>query len=158
MKNKKLTIFGVCLAAVLAVGATVYAVTNYGSESDPLITKSYLDSVVQPALEESMRAELDKALGDARSGSGEFSLLTLRSGQRVICGIGTEVLPRIGSVTAYAYDSADVAVVDTTSATAVRTGAPLTANHLYMVTIRGNGFTADQNNTKVLISGEYTVE
>lgn len=157
MSKTKLRVLVIGLVILLAAGVTVYAATNYGSESDPLITKSYLDGVVQPELERALQTELNDALAEVQSGSGEFTLLTLNNGQRVTCAIGTEVLPRIGAAAAYAYDSADVALVDTTSAAAVKGGAALTANHLYMVTIAGNGFTATQNNTKVLISGEYTV-
>ena len=146
------------LVILLAAGITAYAVTNYGSEDDPLITKSYLDSVVQPELERMLQAELEDALEDVQSGSGEFTLLTLNNGQQVTGAVGTELVLRVGSAGAYAYDSADTALIDTTSAAALMNGAALAANHLYMVTIAGNGFTAAQNNTKVLISGDYTIK
>ena len=41
---------------------------------------------------------------------------------------------------------------------AVTGGTALAENHLYMVTIDGNGFTAAGDNTRVLISGAYTVQ
>ena len=148
---------GIALAILLAVGITVYAAANYGSQEDPLITKSYLDSVVQPALEQELEARLTAALGEAEYDSGAFVLLTLQNGQQVTGEVGTELLPRFGSAAAYAYDSGDVALVDTTAAAAVMNGDTLAANHLYMVTIRGNGFVATADNTKILISGEYTV-
>ena len=157
-KNARLWAFIIGLAILLAVGITVYAAANYGSREDPLITKSYLDSVVQPELEAELQTRLEAALAQTGTdGGGDFTVLTLQNGQRITAGVGTEVLPRFGSVLAYAYDSADVAVVDTTAAVSVMNGAALSANHLYMVTIRGNGFTAASDNTKVLISGEYTV-
>ena len=146
------------LVLLLAAGVTAYAVTTaYGSREDPLITKSYLDEVVRPELEKTVQAELEKALNEVKAGSGEFTLLTLKSGQTVTCAVGTELLPRFGEVRAYAYDSADVALVDTTNAATVKSGAALSANHLYMVTILGNGFTAAADNTKVLICGTYTI-
>ena len=146
------------LIVLLALGIAAYAATNYGSEDDPLITKSYLDSVVQPELEKRLQTELDEALAEVQSGSGEFTLVTLSSGQKVTGSVGTELLLRFGAADAYAYDSADVALVDTTAGASVKSGTALTANHLYMVTIAGNGFTAGQNNTKVLISGDYTIK
>lgn len=147
------------LALILAAGITAYAVTaSYGSRDDPLITKSYLDEVVRPELEKAMEDELEKALDEVKSAGGEFTLLTLKNGQTVKCAVGTELLPRFGSAKAYAYDSADVALVDTTAASAVMNGTALSANHLYMVTILGNGFTAAADNTKILVSGTYTVE
>ena len=156
-KSARLRAVLIALAILLAVGVTVYAAANYGSREDPLITKSYLDSVVQPELEKELETRLEAALGEVGSDGGDFVLLTLQNGQRVTGEVGTELLPRFGSVRAYAYDSADVALVDTTAAAAVMNGTALSANHLYMVTIQGNGFTAAADNTKVLISGEYTV-
>lgn len=159
MTKRQLAALIIGLALVLAAGITAYAVTaGYGSRDDPLITKSYLDEVVRPELEKAMEDELEKALEEVKSAGGEFTLLTLKSGQTVKCAVGTEILPRFGSAKAYAYDSADVALVDTTSAAALMNGTALSANHLYMVTILGNGFTATADNTKILVSGTYTVE
>ena len=157
IKSARLRAVLIGLAILLAVGVTVYAAANYGSQEDPLITKSYLDSVVQPALAQELEARLAAALDEVEAVDGDFVLVTLQNGQRVTGEVGTELLPRFGSARAYAYDSADVALVDTTSAVAVMNGAALSANHLYMVTIRGNGFTAAGDNTKVLVAGAYTV-
>ena len=158
MKHAGLKVVLIVLAIALAVGITVYAAANYGSQEDPLITKSYLDRVVQPELEQELEARLAAALGQAGTdGDGDFVVLTLQNGQRVTGEVGTELLLRFGSAAAYAYDSGDVALVDTTAAAAVTNGAALSANHLYMVTIQGNGFVAAADNTKVLIAGEYTV-
>ena len=158
-KSARLRAVLIALATLLAVGVTVYAAANYGSREDPLITKSYLDTVVQPELERELEVRLEAALGQTGTNAGDFgfTVLTLQNGQRVTGEVGTELLPRFGSVLAYAYDIADVALVDTTAAAAVMSGAALSANHLYMVTIKGNGFTAMADNTKVLIAGEYTV-
>ena len=159
MTKRRMCAIIIGLVLLLAAGITAYAVsTAYGSREDPLITKSYLDEVVQPELEKTVQAELEKALSEVKAGSGEFTLLTLSAGQTVTCAVGTELLPRFGGAKAYAYDSADVALVDTTSAAALMNGTALSANHLYMVTILGNGFTATADNTKILISGTYTVE
>ena len=158
MKKARIKGIVIGLVILLALGITAYAVTtSYGSEDDPLITKSYPDAVVQPELEKTLQAELEDALKDVQTGNGEFTLLTLSSGQRVTGAVGTVLVLRIGSAGAYAYDSADVAMIDTTSTASLMNGTALTANHLYMVTIAGNGFTATRDNTKVLISGEYTV-
>ena len=158
MTKRRMRAIIIGLVLLLAAGVTAYAVTTaYGSREDPLITKSYLDEVVRPELEKTVQAELEMALSEARSGSGEFTLLTLSAGQTVTCAVGTELLPRFGTAKAYAYDSADVALVDTTNASTVMSGTTLSANHLYMVTILGNGFTAAADNTKVLIAGEYSV-
>ena len=145
-------------ALLLLLGIAVYAASNYGTQDDPLITKSYLDGVVQPELDKALREQLEQALAEVDTGGGDFTLLTLQSGQRVTGMVGTELILRFGSARAYAYDSADVALVDVTDAKTLMNGTALTANHLYMITIRDNGFTAVSNNTKILISGDYTIQ
>ncbi|MBR1660397.1 MAG: hypothetical protein IJ705_08770 [Oscillospiraceae bacterium] len=158
MKKARMKAILIGLAVLLAVGAfSVYAATSYGSEEDPLITKSYLDGVVKAELEKTLREELETAIGEARSSTEGFTLVTLSAGQRVTGGVGTEVLLRFGSASAYAYSSGDTALVDTTAASALNGGDTLLANHLYMVTIEGNGFTAGSSDTKVLIHGSYTL-
>lgn len=157
MSRKKLLITILCIAlGVAALSAAVYAAVSYGSSDDPLITKSYLDEVLQPQLEAQFQAELDAALEDVENGSsGDFKVLTLTTGQTVTCGVGCEVMLRIGSATAVGSDYP--VLVDTTSGESVAGGTAMKANHLYMVTIVNNGFKATSGTTKVLIKGDYTV-
>ena len=164
MKKRTFLIPALCLLLALAAGVTAYAAANYGSQEDPLITKSYLDEVIQPELERILRSELEKAApgGTAAenqtTATGTFELVTLSVGQQLVGTVGTELLLRSGSAQSYAYDRADVALVDTTSAASILNGAVLAANHLYMVSIAGNGITASSNNTRVLVCGEYSVQ
>jgi len=127
MSNRALKILVVVLAVLLAAGVAAYAVSSIGTQDDPLVARSYLDRV-----------------------------LTLSAGQTVVCEVGTELLPRLGTVRAAGADYP--VLVDSTTGENVSNGAALSANHLYLVTIAGNGFKADGNNTKVLISGTYTVQ
>ena len=92
------------------------------------------------------RDELAK-LGSAFSAAmGQFSIFI------AILDQGGETSQQIGR----ALKGVSEAV--STAGASVKSGTALTANHLYMVTIAGNGFTAGQNNTKVLISGDYTIK
>ena len=156
MKQKKTKLIALVCAAIVVLAAAVYAAGSYGSQEDPLVAKSYLDSVLLPELEQEMADALADAESQLRSGAGAFTVLTLQSGQTVVCQVGCQILPRLGSVKASGPDYP--VLVDLTSAGSVASGAALTTNHLYMVTIAGNGFTAGANNTKVLISGEYAVQ
>ena len=156
MKKKRLIAAGIAIVILLIAGFAAYAAGNYGSAEDPLVAKSYLDSVLRPELEREMQAQLNEAVSDLHSGSGEFTVLTLRKGQTVTCEVGCEILPRLGSTQAKGASSP--ALVDTTTGSSVSSGATLSANHLYMVTIEGNGITASADSTYVLISGGYTVE
>lgn len=157
MSKKK--IFMVVLCAVIglaALSAAVYAGVSYGTESDPLITKSYLDEVLQPELEQRFRTELDSAIAAVESeNSGDFTVITLYKGQTVTCGVGCEVMLRIGSAEAKGVDYP--VLVDTTKGESAASGTAMVTNHLYMVTIAGNGFKAKADNTKLLIKGVYTI-
>lgn len=154
MKTRKVKIIVCALLAVCAIaGITVYAAYNYGTKDDPLITKSYLDEVLTPELMAQFSAQLDAAGGT--SGDGTFTVVTLRKGQKITCQVGCELMLRIGSASASGPDSP--VLVDTTSGTTLENGGALVKNHLYMATIVNNGLTASTDNTKVLVSGEYTV-
>ena len=154
--SKKTVISLIALAVILLAGIGVYAAGNYGTKDDPLITKSYLDAVVKPELQKQLQTELNDAVNELRGGSGEFTVVTLYNGQTVSCGVGTEIVPRLGSVKANGASAP--ALIDTTTGNSISAGTALSANHLYMVSIEGNGITAAADNTKVLISGVYTVQ
>ena len=154
--SKKTVISLIALAVILLAGIGVYAAGNYGTKDDPLITKSYLDAVVKPELQKQLQTELNDAVNELRGGSGEFTVVTLYNGQTVSCGVGTEIVPRLGSVKASGASAP--ALIDTTTGNSISAGTVLSANHLYMVSIEGNGITAAADNTKVLISGVYTVQ
>ncbi len=156
MKKKRILIIALCAVLALALGFSVFAATSYGGEDDPLITKSYLDKILLPQLQESFRQELDAAVADIeKDGSGEFTVITLSKGQTVKCGVGCEIMLRIGS--AEAYEESAPAMVNTTTAESIFKDYKLEVNNLYLVTIDGNGFKATSNNTKVLIKGDYTI-
>ena len=156
MSNRALKILVVVLAVLLAAGVAAYAVSSIGTQDDPLVARSYLDRVLRPELEQELQKQLDEALRSAGASGGDFRVLTLSAGQTVVCEVGTELLPRLGTVRAAGADYP--VLVDSTTGENVSNGAALSANHLYLVTIAGNGFKADGNNTKVLISGTYTVQ
>ena len=156
MSSKKIVLFLLCALMVGALlGAGVYAAVSYGSQNDPLITKSYVDTVLVPELEQEFAAQLEAQMPDSPENSGDYVLLTLENGQKVTCGVGCEIILREGSGLSFAVTAP--AMVDTTGGESIQAGAYLMANHLYVVCSQGNGFTAYGTVTKVLIKGEYSV-
>ncbi len=156
MSKKRIILIVLCAVLALALGFSVFAATSYGSEDDPLITKSYLTKILLPQLQEDFQEELDAAVAEIeRDGSGEFTVITLSKGQTVNCGVGCEVMLRIGS--AEAVGDTAPAMVNTTTAESIFKGYKLEVNNLYLVTIEGNGFKATANNTKLLIKGDYKI-
>ena len=151
--KKKILIAAICIAVVCAVGIGAYAAGNYGSKEDPLVAKSYIDEVILPELEEMMDAQLDAAiaaLNEKNTTNGVFESITLVSGQKIICGAGTEILVRSGTAVSHGE------LVNTTAGTAVKSGSDLSANNLYIVSAAGGGVAASGSLT-VLVNGTYSI-
>ena len=170
-KGKKFAIAIAVLAfTALVSGLTTLAVTNYGSQSDPLVTLSYLNETVKPeiqaAVEQAMEAkaaelteQFRQIAGQSTGASGDpqpsgFVVVTLKKGQAVTCGVGTEIMLRIGTAVSNGPDSPRL--IDETGGVSVSdAGAELTVNHMYMVTIKGNGVKATRDNTKLLLHARH---
>lgn len=154
-KKKAIIAVSVLLAVLLVAGITAVAVTSYGTQDDPLVTLSYLNSTAKSEI----MAEVDKAINEAKSelgGSSEFVVVTLSNGQTLTCSAGTEIMLRIGSAKSAGANSPTL--VDSTTGEAVAdTGKNLVKNHMYLVTIKDNGIIATAATTKVLVRGSYTV-
>ena len=180
MKLKKKLLIAVLVVAGIAFvsGASILAASTFGTSSDPLVTLSYLTNKLKPEImsavsadieeaKDSFTSELDDTVSgfqadiDAQSGGtsgGEtdtFTLVTLSKGQSVLCSVGTELLLRIGTATAV---GSSPAMVDFTTGTTLSSGGSVETNHMYMVTIQGNGFTATSATVKILIRGTYTID
>ncbi len=173
-KGKKAVIaVAVLVAVALVSGLTTMAVTNYGTKDDPLVTLSYLNETLTPAIMDKLQemtggklaefeARLDELTKENETSTGNgavvsgFEVLTLSKGQTVTCGVGTEIMPRLGTVVSFGPNNPRL--VDETDAQSVPyADAELLSNHMYMVTIKGNGVKATRDNTKILIRGDYTV-
>ena len=153
MRRSKKRILVIVLCILVLAGAGVYAATNYGIESDPLITKSYLDAVVQPKLEDAFDAALDEAESALRETvPGEFTELQLGGGETILCVAGGELILRTGGAKTVG------ALSDTTSGSSVTAGSSAAANHLYLAAEADSGFTASSGGAVVLVSGSYTVK
>lgn len=152
MTKRRLTIIGIAAAVMLFAGVLAYAAGNYGSKTDPLITKSYLDSVVQPQMESELKQQLSEAEQQMRNTTpGEFTEISLSSGQTLRCGTGCEFLLCSGSATALSD------LVDTTAGGSVGSGGALSANHLY-ISVSDSGGLMVGGSAKILVSGTYSVE
>lgn len=172
-KGKKIVLAAAVLAAVAIVSSlTTLAVTNYGSQDDPLVTLSYLNETVTPAIQDRLNEILDQRLEELAQELGKlggfpgetegpqapgFVVLTLNAGQTVTCGVGTEIMLRIGSASSAGAEIPRL-IDESTGESVFDAGIPLTVNHMYMVTIKENGVMATSDYTKILIRGEYTVQ
>ena len=147
MKNKKTLIIVLIAVLVFALAAGAYAAVNYGSEDDPLVTKSYLDKVLRPEIEKELENELNMAITQLEeAGFDNFVPVTLGAGDSISLSPGSEVLLRSGSVSAYG------GFVDTTAGSDIANADVLEANHLYMALGESAALTAESD-ALLLIKG-----
>ena len=165
---KKSTIATLILVAVLIAAnclTFVFADNVPGSSADPVVTKSYVDSLFN-----SLKAQLESGeytVSEAGSGtvsapvaapaaSNEFVVLSLSKGEKVIGESGTEIILRSGSASAIGANG--VGVTDVTAGTDLKDGVNISANHLLIVPRtdgRGISITKD---AFVMVRGAYTVK
>lgn len=164
MKKWKIAAAAACVCVLLTVA---YA-ANAGGADDPLVTLSYLNNTfskeVQAMVDQTVDArkgEMEDALakvleqGGGTAEDSVFSVVTLNQGQILEGDVGCEVMLRIGS--AVCGTPGSVGLIDTTTGGNLADGAPLAANHLYLVTISTRTVTATSGTVKVLARGPYTI-
>ena len=175
MKTKIAYIVLFFALAAFVSGATMLALATPGSQEDPFITLGYLNDNFKTQMmdeikesEQQLLAEIDGKIadlenrlalahGDAVSAPGiadAFSVVTLSSGQSITCSTGTEIMLRIGSATGF---GSAPALVNYTSGEPLSAGSDLATNHMYLITIEGNGIRATAETVRVLIRGNYTI-
>lgn len=170
----RLTAAGLVIVAMLGVAV---AAGQQGSQSDPLVTLSYLEKKTTPAIlsqvdgkiaqrESGLKTQLqtvvdgyvdeveDKLAGGASGASASFQVVTLTQGQKLIGKEGCEFLLRNG--TAVCVSDSAPGLVDMTAGSTLASGGALTVNHLYLGTIDGRGVQAKTNVT-LLVRGSYTI-
>ena len=180
--------WGFRLAALLLASYTLLLVTasavgGAGSESDPLVTLSYLndtflaqvlgkvdeqletrDKALSSKLDEQMKKDAaalaerygaETVVSGATGKSNTFTVITLAGGETLYGEIGCEVMLRVG--TANCVSPSSPGLIDETDASILEGGKALTKNHLYMMTIDERGVKATAATTKLLVRGGYTI-
>lgn len=176
----------------LAAGALVtvtllgvaFAAGQQGTQTDPLVTLSYLTGKTTPEILTQVDAKVtarEKALTDALgaaangyikqledklsavSGSGTaggtanaaFTVVDVPAGKKLVGGVGCEIMLRVGNATCYTPSSPGL--IDMTDGTTLESGGAMVKNHLYMVTVADRGLSA-KDAVKVLVRGSYTIQ
>ncbi|MBQ9459680.1 MAG: hypothetical protein IJU66_07075 [Oscillospiraceae bacterium] len=168
---------GLLLVSYTLLVVSVMASGAAGSQTDPLVTLSYLNETFMAQLLGKVDEKLDardkeltdklaaqvaadtKALAE-KYGDGDasetFAVVTLSNGQTLLGELGCEVMLRVGTASCVA--STTPGLVDETGGTTIDNGAALAANHLYMMTISDRGVRATAATVKLLVRGGYTVQ
>ena len=170
MKKLKIAAAALCVCFLFTVA---YA-ANAGSQTDPLVTLSYLNGTytqqVKTMVDQAVKdrqAEMERSLKSILAGSGGtvttpsggnsvFTVVTLAQGQSLVGDVGCEVMLRVGAAVCGSDDS--VGLIDTTAGSVLGNGQALAVNHLYMVTISTRRVTATSGTVKVLARGPYSIQ
>lgn len=143
----RIIILAITIAAftffALAVRADVGAP---GSESDPLVTKSYVEKLIL-----NMKQYVDSKTG----GSANLEVLNLKKGERLTGGKGTEIILRSGQ--AVVVDSAGGGLSDLTAGKDLKKGEKIPQNHLLLVPRDDGRGLAAQADVVLLIRGNFTI-
>ncbi len=136
-----------CFAAVYGAGATP------GSAGDPVVTKSYVDKMV-----ESLREEIQAgAEVPAVSGETGFIVVTVDAGKSLFGREGTMLILRGGAATIIDNVTKD-GVSDLTSGTNLSGGTSITKNHLLLIPRDdGRGMRCERL-CYVMVSGDYYIQ
>lgn len=157
-KKRIITILAAFVILAVGVGVGAYAASNFGTQSDPLVAKSYLDQTVTPKLQAQFQAKLDEQVQQmeqqiASTTTGlNFTAVSLSSGQTLKGSVGCEIILRSGT----ALCSGTAGLSDVTDGKLISVGTALTANHLSMVGTDGDGVKASAAVT-LLVRGGYSI-
>ena len=154
MKFKKSIIL---LSIILAVLFTSAVFSEPGTDTDPLITLSYLNLKIQEVKNYVDTKVSSIPQGGTVTGS-ELVVVELIKGQKLIGGAGAEIILRGGK--ASAITSPQGGLADVTSGVDIREGENIPANHLLIIARSdGRGVLATSDSTVYLmVRGSYSVE
>lgn len=152
-----------------------------GSETDPLVTMSYITQIATPQIMKDLDAKLDAReqsyldkldtaiaqfekdmdakLSEVSGGGGElttsvFAVVQVKAGQTLAGLTGTEFLLRTGSAACVAASAPGL--IDSTDGTSLSSGEAVQPNHLYLSTADGRGMKAGADAT-VMVRGSYSI-
>ena len=133
---KKLAI---ALAVVMGLTVTYTAMANPGSDSDPVISLSYLKEIFKPEVKEEL----------------SFRVVSVPKGMVLTAHSGTELILRMGTATIISTQSGGLA--DVTQGVDLQNGSKMPANH-QLITPKddGRGIVADTD-CLVMVKGDYEI-
>ena len=127
----------VILAMFLMVGTFA---AEPGTDGDPLITKSYIDSVVYPYIDS----------------MAQFTVVDVPANKSVICSAGTELILRMGNCSVIGTQKGGVS--DVTMGFDLAHGTNIQGNHLLIVPLDDGRGVKTSTNCLIMIKGQYTIK
>lgn len=174
------------LICLIIVAMTITSVFAYSTEDDPLITLSYLNEIVIPALKQEFtelftndntnnedtntEANNNQENTDITpdvtaeeidlTGIGTYDLLELKEGQKVLVNSAVEIIVRPGSKVTCVSPFPSQGIADITNGNEILNDQEIPIN-AYCILPRGDdgrGFLVHSKDAYIMIRGEYTVE
>ncbi len=128
------------LAIIMGALCVMFVAGSYaaepGTEADPLITKSYIESVVYPAM--------------------KFRVVDVGAGKSVICGAGTEMILRMGTCSVIGTQKGGLS--DVTMGFDLPNGTKIQGNHLLIVPLDDGRGVRTSTDCIFMIKGNYTIK
>ncbi len=168
IKKKYTYVIIAAFAVAVVLISTVFASTpTGGTETDPLVSKSYVDKVVADAIKIASgtnasggsSVDMDRIIADVKSELSKTSVegyvpVNATKGQTLIGHEGTEIILRSGKATALAPESNGI--VNVTSGSDLINGAEVKANNLMIIPrYDGRGVYVTSDDAWFLIKGGY---
>lgn len=147
MKRFLVGLLGVIASAVMIMGSVYGA--DAGSESDPLVSKSYVDDKIEQVM--SLIGS-----GGSTSTAITFTPVSVAVGKTIIGGEGTEMILRAGK--AGVVISGSEGITDATTGQTLYNGHSASLNHLTIIPrADGRGFKVTEA-AWFLVKGSYTIQ
>ncbi len=152
MKKCIIIISSVLVVATLAFGAFCAIAADPATDSDPLVTKSYVEQVVVPSIYNYIDSKTQSASSDS------FKVVAVGTGKKLVCEAGCELILRMGSATI--IGSVRGGLADVTSGADLANGAVVPANHHLIVPVSdGRGIVINApNDALVMVKGAYQIQ
>ena len=151
----------ILLAVIFTVGSFAAADNKYSTESDPLVSLSYVQDLKKEIVNDLYKkVDANKLSEYLKSSSFEF--VKLSKGQQIAATGSCEIILRSGAGKAKITDSANIAnkvgFSDLTAGVEVTNGAAVQKNHLLLASA-GDGriITVTSDTAYFMARGDYTV-
>lgn len=146
--RKAILTIAVLIVLIAGVAAVNAATTEPGSDSDPIVTKSYVDSAISSALANNN--------DNSGSSSASYEVVHVDAGKKVIATGATEMILRSG--TAQAIDNGSDGVSDMTSGIDLMKNYTVRTNHLLLIPRDDGRGIRTTSECYVMVRGPYEIQ
>jgi|LGVE01.1.fsa_nt_gb hypothetical protein len=144
-KNKKILLF--IVVAILSFGAVVYSDAVPGTDSDPLITLSYLEMRLENLGQNNEGEEVES--------SSLYEVLKVDQEDIILLGSSAEIILRAGKAKAFVTDKGGLA--DVTSGNDIGMDELIPKNHLLICPLDDGRGLVFESESWIMVKGEYTL-